>query len=205
MRWWIFVLCILPFFLSAQNLTLHGGLGLGGFIHSGDQETPPKIALHLGAGYCINDIWSLGIDFQPWGNLNPYSGNVGIDDGNKEFHEAGGGSSRLLLFQARYQLAPSKEKFRPFIGLGTGSHQMIEFIHVNQISDIRQNNWVVAPEVGIDFTIFSMALRWISPATTPEFNNTDLATGRQIIYDSGSLSMLNLYIKYHFQIKRKDS
>ena len=188
--------CMLLFSVShAQQLTLDAGLGAGITFDHGEIG-PGKILFTSALNYQSNHRFDFSLDFLTTGQMGFSDPTPIVSFSNFDIYDERQANLTNIMFFSKYKFAIKDPKKYAFVGAGVGLSHVVQRVRTNETRNVSKNNFVVGFEAGLVRRNVTLGIRWLSPVTTPTFEEVSEETGRTVVFSEANLTPILIYAKY---------
>jgi hypothetical protein len=179
----------------AQQVRLDAGLGVGTTFHDGSIG-PGKVLFTSALTYEYTSRFEFGVDFLTTGQMRFSDPEPILELSNFDIYESGLANMTNYMAFGRYKFPLREPRRHVFVGAGLGLSHVVQRVNTNETKSVSKNNFIIGLEAGIVRNNWTLGLRWISPVTTPAFEEVNQETGRTVVFSEANLTPVFFYAKY---------
>ncbi|WP_114751043.1 hypothetical protein [Pleomorphovibrio marinus] len=189
------VFLLLSFVSQAQQVNLDAGLGLGTTFNYGEIG-PAKILFTSSLKYQSNHRFDFSLDFLTTGQMGFSDPSPIVSLDHFDIYDERQANLTNFMFFSKYKFAIQDPNKYAFVGAGAGLSHVVQRVRTNETRNVTKNNFLVGIEAGLVRRNFTFGLRWLSPVTTPTFEEISEETSRTVVFSEANLTPILFYAKY---------
>lgn len=206
-----FLLILLSSFMTnksiAQKFSTFIGLGIGDNIEKKfpfySKKERGRVVLTVSEYFQVKESISIGVEGNVSGRLfSVLGGTPGVGDkeetaNNTLWKNNNNLSANSLFVKGRYAFV-SQNKLKPYVELGLGVNTYYFNLFVNDVTKLKQRQFVVKPEFGFNVARFRLAINAIIGGRTPGYDDVDRNSNTRVVLRN--ISSHQVYLKTEYRL-----